>query len=731
MRSSGHQQRSYPLGRSSWFTHHSITVTSNSHTHVPTRLSSEPSRFLQMMVMGCIQLVIFTSLYYSIPLVVEGATTTLTEASATPVVLYKLITVAGTRNLTYNGEDIPPLNTNINYPNFVFPVYPANTSLLDVYFTDRNRLRKIKTVGAPGRSVSTIAGNAVQGYSGEGPSWNASLNQPAGIYVSPNQDFILVSDVLNHRIRKIDLIEGRISTIIGGFNNSKGFNGDGFLGNETLIDTPQGVTMFNGEIYFVDSVNHRVRKLDSRTNRVQTVAGNGIGTYNGDGIKATLASLNTPIEIVFNSIGEMFITDALNSLIRKVDTNGFISTVAGNYGALLPVDGVPATQTALGAAKSIAFSPFSESQMFIADSFNCLIRKVNMKTGIITTVAGIFGFMGFSSDISDASEAVLDTPQSMFVDSLSGDIIFVERGNALIRKLSPYCSNSAYSLSYDFSSCYDSCYGVKLNDSRLDTCVCRSGFIGRDCSIPICVAILSGSDLSQNSTTTVECSKTIIKGSELNVHYLENLNDLNSRKISFNGFQNILVEFPSNVSMDLSRQGFNLNTTTNMVLVSSAYVHSQLTYNETSFKSPLISVSLLDKKGLPITISNLEKPIQLHFTTTPQQNLSTLICMYYHELEKVWKTDGVETTRLNGPSQVHITCSTTHLTSFAVIDSNFKKATNSDTKESTGLSPETQLAIALSVVGSVLVLGIIALIVGVVLTFYCRIRIMKKKGTTL
>nr|CAG4716931.1 unnamed protein product [Naegleria fowleri] len=793
MRSSGHHKSSYPVATPPPFLFATTTSSNSSHNHsgvvVPRPWSFiERVMLLMIMVMGCILVVPPLSLRSSpFATVLLPIPTTLTAVEGAPVV-YQFITVAGTGNLTYNGEGLSPLETNINYPNFVFPMLKTTnmtnsntttftTSTLDIYFTDRYRLRKITQVNGT-RSVFTIAGNSVNGLSGEGASLNSSLNQPSGLYVSPNQDFILFSE--NHRIRMIDLIQGTISTIVGGFNNSKGFNGDGLLANETLIDTPKGITIFNGDIYFVDSNNHRVRRVDSRTNRVQTVAGNGMGSYNGDGIKATLASLNTPIEIVFNSLGEMFITDALNSLIRKVDVKGIISTVAGNYGALLVVDGVPATQTALGNARSIAFSPFSERLMFIADSFNHLIRVVDMKTGIINTLAGQFGFRGYISDIMDAIYSVLDTPQSMFVDSISGDIVFVERGNALIRKLSPYCSSTSYSLSYDFSVCYDSCFGVKLNDTRVcsgrgqcisqdtcrcqsgyagpkcefpicfgisanltqqvcgngngtciqvDTCSCRSGFIGKDCSIPVCIAILSGSDLSQNSTAIVECAKTIVKGSELNVQYLDSLNDLNSRTITFNGFQNILVEFPSNVSSDLSQKG--LNSSTNLVLVSSAYLQTQQPINETSFKTPLISVSLFDKNGLPITISNLEKPIQLHFTTnstmTPQSNPSTFICVYYHEVEKVWKTDGVETIRSSSSNPV-LTCSTTHLTSFAVIDSSFKKATESNNKaQTTGLSPETQLAIAFSVVGSLLVVGVIAaLVMGVILIFYCKMRRKKK-----
>ena len=197
-----------------------------------------------------------------------------------------------------------------------------------------------------------------------------------GITIDPEGN-IYISHRSKNRIRKINK-NGIITTIAG--NGRAGFSGDGGPALEASLNYPAGVVFANGNLFIADRNNHRIRKVDS-AGIITTVAGNGIRDYSGDDGPAEKASLNLPSDVAYDQEGNLYISDRSNHSIRKVDSKGIITTFAGM--------GVPWFRGDNGPAK-LAFLKFpfgitldKQGNLFIADRGNNRIRKVD-KQGIIT-----------------------------------------------------------------------------------------------------------------------------------------------------------------------------------------------------------------------------------------------------------------------------------------------------------------------------------------------------------
>jgi hypothetical protein len=192
--------------------------------------------------------------------------------------------------------------------------------------------------------ITTVAGNGIAGYMGdEGPATEAVLNNPHGVAVDAVGN-IFIADWINHRIRKVDT-SGIITTVAG--NGTGGYSGDGGPATEGALNRPACVDVdAAGNLYIGDQNNNRVRKVDT-SGIITTVAGNGTGGYSGDGGPATEAELNLAGGVAVDALGNLYIVEHYGHRIRKVDTFGIITTVAGNgiqgYGG----DGGPATEAAL------------------------------------------------------------------------------------------------------------------------------------------------------------------------------------------------------------------------------------------------------------------------------------------------------------------------------------------------------------------------------------------------
>ena len=275
--------------------------------------------------------------------------------------------------------------------------------------------------------ITTIAGTGAAAYGGDGgPATTAILNNPYGIAVDPSGN-IFIADYANNRIRKINSA-GIITTIAGtGFS---GFTGDGGPATNAKIYAPRGITSDNaGNIFFSDYANNRIRKITT-TGIISTVAGNGLPGFSGDGGQATAAQLNFAWGVGVDALGNLYIADQMNCRIRKVNTSGIISTIGGTGIAFFSGDGGPAVSAGIQYPMGLVVD--GPGNVYICDEGDCRIRKINT-AGIISTIAGN-GSAGFTGDGGPATLAKLYYPQGITLDN-SGNVYVADLNNNRIREI--------------------------------------------------------------------------------------------------------------------------------------------------------------------------------------------------------------------------------------------------------------------------------------------------------
>ncbi len=286
-----------------------------------------------------------------------------------------------------------------------------------------------------GKIVTTFAGTGAPGGAGDGgPAISADLNGPWNVAVGPDGS-VYISDRNNLRIRKVDG-QGTITNVVG--NGSRGFNGDNIAATAASLNNPEFVLLAaDGSLYFSDVANQRVRRVDPQ-GIIHTVAGNGSQGYSGDGGPATSAAFSNPDDLALSPDGSLYIADTLNSVIRRVDPAGIVSTVVGvagteNANAVnFNGDNQPAAQALINAGRGLALSP--DGVLFVVDCFNHRVRRVGTD-GIITTYAGT-GTAGFSGDNGPATSAQLTTPLNLALSS-DGTLYVSDIGTMRIRAIAP------------------------------------------------------------------------------------------------------------------------------------------------------------------------------------------------------------------------------------------------------------------------------------------------------
>jgi hypothetical protein len=270
------------------------------------------------------------------------------------------------------------------------------------------------------QNISTIAGTGTAGYNGDGIAATAAQFNGVQGLAFDGAGNLYVADISNNRIRKITISTGLISTIAG--TGTGGYNGDGILATAAQINIPSALAFDNnGDLYFTDRSNSRIRKITTSTGIISTVAGTGTGGYNGDGILATAAQLNNPNEVSFDASGNLYIADWLNNRVRKVDNStGIISTIAGTGTAGYNGDGIAATAAQINGPCGIIFD--NAGDIYIAEYGGARVRKINIGTGLISTIAGT-GTFGYNGDGIAATTAQLagcayiqfDAAENMFI----------------------------------------------------------------------------------------------------------------------------------------------------------------------------------------------------------------------------------------------------------------------------------------------------------------------------
>jgi sugar lactone lactonase YvrE len=275
-------------------------------------------------------------------------------------------------------------------------------------------------------NLKTIAGNGTAGYSGDGgPATTAELNTPDGIAFD-TQGNLYIADISNNVIRKVDTL-GNITTVAG--NGMQGFSGDGGPATAAELKGPFGVVLAAGNLYIMDTLNARIRKVDT-AGTITTFAGNGKFGFAGDGGPATSATLSLVQGARFDTAGNLYVPQCGPAAIRKIDTSGTITTVAGNGTDGFSGDGGPATAAQLNCPSGVVID--NTGDLFIADYNNDRIREVNA-SGVITTIAGN-GTSGFSGDGGPALTAEVNIPNDVDLDS-AGNLYIADSGNNRVRKI--------------------------------------------------------------------------------------------------------------------------------------------------------------------------------------------------------------------------------------------------------------------------------------------------------
>ncbi len=292
-------------------------------------------------------------------------------------------------------------------------------------------------------NISTLAGSGTYGYGGDGGAATvAQLQYPNSVAVDASGN-IYISDEQNYRIRKVAAATGIITTVAG--NGTSGYSGDGGIATQAKLSEPHGIAIDgSGNLYIADTSSNCIRKVAS-SGIITTFAGicdGWGGGYSGDGGQATSALLFLPLSVAVDGSGNVYIADSANSLIRKVTTNGIISTIGGSctgyssynfctkprgYGG----DGGPATSATLNYPTGISVD--GSGNVYFSDYKNYRVRKIAAGTSIITTVAGN-GTSGYSGDGGAATAAEVSKPWGVAVDS-SGNIYVADWMNQSVRKI--------------------------------------------------------------------------------------------------------------------------------------------------------------------------------------------------------------------------------------------------------------------------------------------------------
>lgn len=303
------------------------------------------------------------------------------------------------------------------------------------YFTDAGQ-QTVFYVTADGR-VSIIAGNGLQGNKGDGIAINTQLNNPHGICLDKSGKSLYIADTYNNVIRKVDN-NGRITTVAG--NGMADYKGDGKLATAANLNLPFGVTMDKiGNLFIADTYNNVIRKVDVN-GIISTVAGNGNAGFKGDSLNALSANLNLPNSVTIDSSGNLYIADTYNNRIRKVNTAGIITTIAGNGIADSLGDGGIATRACLNQPTEVCLD--NSGNLYIADKNNNEIREVNIATNKIYRIVGdgytdIIGNGRFQGDKGISPLASLFSPSSISIDTsvTPNNIIIADKNNKRIREV--------------------------------------------------------------------------------------------------------------------------------------------------------------------------------------------------------------------------------------------------------------------------------------------------------
>ena len=342
------------------------------------------------------------------------------------------------RKVDSNGK-ISTVAGNTFRPGFSGDGGPATAALLggvfglavdssgNLFLADvgNRRVRKVSTDGV----ITTVAGSGEPGVGGDGgPATEAQLGFVSGLAVDDSGN-LYIADLEHHRVRRVDA-EGMISTVAG--DGRGGYNGDGIPATEAHLLHPRGLAVDRaGNLYIADAFNHRVRRVDSM-GMIATVVGIGDWGFEGEGGPALEANLRRPEALAVDALDNLYVGDGLNHRVRKVDSTGAITTVAGSGDWGFDGDGGPALSARLSIPKGLVVDGYGN--LYITNEDDHRVRMVSA-SGVITTVAGAHE-AGFGGDGGLATRAKLSAPVGLAMD-LRGNLYIADRDNHRVRMVNP------------------------------------------------------------------------------------------------------------------------------------------------------------------------------------------------------------------------------------------------------------------------------------------------------
>ena len=348
----------------------------------------------------------------------------------------RIRTVAGNNTLGYSGDGGAAVHSSIGSSWGVTSDAKGNLYLAD---DDDNVVRKIK----PDGTIITIAGTGYPGYSGDGAAaTGARLNYPSGL-AADSYGNLYIADNANFAVRKIDT-NGIITTVAG--DGSRGNTGDGGPAVSARLEGCVAISFDRHQNMYIADGNTRVRKVNT-SGIISTIAGSSMWGYGGDGAAATAAALSGPCGVAVDSVGNIYIADQLNNVIRKVNTSGIISTAAGNSTSGYSGDGGPATHARINTPGGIAID--KNGNLFFADEGNNRVRMIST-TGNISTVAGD-GTASYGGDGGFAMHGAMKFPSALCLNN-SGNLFIADRNNYVVREVINHdavtiCANPGNSIS--------------------------------------------------------------------------------------------------------------------------------------------------------------------------------------------------------------------------------------------------------------------------------------------
>ena len=332
-----------------------------------------------------------------------------------------ITTVAGTGERGYSGDGGPATEARLSEP---FMCAFDNAGNLYIAEAMNHCIRRVyRDTG----EIVTIAGTGEEGYSGDGgPATQATFNQPYSLQVDTNGD-IYVVDRLNFVIRKIEALTGIIRTVAG--TGEPGSGGDGGRGTVAQMREPNDCFLDGrGGLLIADVQDQRIRRLNLSSGIIATFAGNGAKERAGDGRSALEASILGARAVCMDAAGNTYIAEREGNGIRMVDTHGVMQTIAGTGEFGYEGDRGPALEATWGGPKAIRCD--HNGNLLVVDTENHAIRRIDRETGMVDTIAG--GRLGGGGDGNRATTAAMDRPHGVEVDA-SGNIFIADSNNHRVR----------------------------------------------------------------------------------------------------------------------------------------------------------------------------------------------------------------------------------------------------------------------------------------------------------